>query len=196
MVEKLPGVWQKSDETRGGNYRCGHCGADVGPSRYYFTNENPQGFVFVCPACNRPTYICDGLSEQTPGPLAGRSIAGISNPEVEKLYLEARKALANGAPSASVMVCRKLLMHVAVEQGAEPDKGFRYYAKYLSDEGVVGTPFAGVVKHIADQGNKENHELEVRSPNDARTLLLLTEFVLASIYELPGMLPSPEGTDT
>jgi hypothetical protein len=126
---------------------------------------------------------------QVPGPLVGRTIAGITDDDVEKLYGEARKALASGAPSAAVLVCRKLLMHIAVEQGAKEGKGFTYYAKYLEDEHVVGAPFAGVVEHIKEEGNKENHELEVSSVDEATMLLKLVEFVLASIYELPAMIP-------
>lgn len=89
------------------------------------------------------------------------------------------------------MVCRKLLMHIAVEEGATTNEGFTYYADYLSDKGIVGKPFANVVTHIKDEGNKENHELDVSTASEAKMILTLVEFVLKSIYELPGMVPAP-----
>ena len=194
MVSTLLGIWLATSETAGPRYICGHCGAEVGPSRRYRKEEAgnfSDGSIFLCPVCNRPTFISTSLNEQVPGPLVGRSIASIGDAEVEKLYNEARKALANDAPSASVMVCRKLLMHIAVEQGAHPGKNFAYYTKYLEDEGTVGKPFAGIVDHIRKAGNKENHELDVSTVAEATMLLKLVEFVLASIYELPGMVPKP-----
>lgn len=199
MAKKVGGQWQGTTEIHGEHFSCGHCGADTGPSRRYHTGaygDEKPAFIWICPICNRPTFILGAKVEQVPGPMVGRTVTGITDTKVEKLYDEARKALASGAPSAAVLVCRKLLMHIAVEQGAEEDKGFTYYATYLSDQHIVGAPFAGVVAHIKDQGNKENHELEVSSPDEATGLLKLVEFVLASIYELPAMVPGPEGEPT
>lgn len=193
VTAKIHGQWQGTQEVSGPGYDCGHCGTRSGPSRrYIFAPESGHkpGQILICPVCNRPTFVFAQIEEQVPGPLVGRSIKGITDAEVEKLYDEARKALASSAPSAAVMVCRKLLMHIAVEKGAKPNKGFTYYADYLTDEHIVGAPFVDVVKHIKDQGNKENHELEVSTSAEAEMLLRLVEFVLASIYELPGMVPA------
>lgn len=196
MVAALKGEWQGTQQSSSPKYGCGHCGTEVGSSKRYLfkssTADEPDGHLFICPICNRPTYVLGDFEEQVPGPLAGRTIKGITDVDVENLYDEARKALANGAPSAAVLVCRKLLMHMAVVKGAEENQGFTYYADYISDEHIVGEPFSGVVAHIKDQGNKENHELDVSSVAEATMLLRMVEFVLASIYELPGMVPAPE----
>jgi hypothetical protein len=193
MVQRLEGKWLEAREEEAGvRYTCGFCGADVGPSRHYRKDHGSDeyaAFVYLCPVCNRPTYICKDLDEQAPGRLVGGSLVGITDPDVERLYGEARKALASGAPSASVMVCRKLLMHIAVEKGAEKNEKFAYYALYLLDQHIIGEPLAEAVKHIKNQGNKENHELDVSLPEDATALLKLVEFVLASIYELPALVP-------
>ena len=193
MVAKLSGEWKAAGEFRDFNFDCGHCGARSGPSRRYTNSGSGGDFaqIVICPSCNRPTYVLGEFAEQVPGPLVGRSITGITDAEVEKLYDEARKALANGAPSAAVMVCRKLLMHIAVEKGAKEGESFTYYAQYLTDKHIVGATFADVVAHIKDQGNKENHELDVSSVAEAAMVLRLVEFILASIYELPALVPKP-----
>lgn len=193
-MDRLPGSWGNAGDMGSARYVCGHCGAEVGPSKGFF-KDAPAGhrkaFVYICPTCNRPTYIIDDGTEQTPGPLVGRSIANITDPDVENLYAEARKCLASGAPSAAVMVSRKLLMHMAVQQGAKGNQGFTYYAQYLIDQGIVGKTFVDLVKHIKDEGNSENHELDISTVAEASIVLRLVEFVLASIYEIPGMLPAP-----
>ena len=171
----------------------------AGPSRYYsfgHQTESHRAHIVICPSCNRPSFLAPGLREQVPGPLVGRRLDKITDEDVLSLYVEAQKALAAGAPSASVMVCRKLLMHVAVQHGAEENASFSVYAQYLIDEAIVGKPFFEVVQHIRKQGNRENHDLEVRSQEDAETILRLVEFVLSSIYELPSMVPDSRSAST
>jgi hypothetical protein len=39
--------------------------------------------------------------------------------------------------TGSVICCRKLLMHIAVSEGAEVNKSFAYYVRYLADKGHI-----------------------------------------------------------
>ncbi len=199
MVQRLEGNWNNPNEIGTGvahNFECGHCGSTAGPSRGYNfapTASVHEAILLICPVCNRPSFLASGLGEQTPGPLPGQAVDGIDDVDVAALYTEAQRAISVGAPSAAVLVSRKILMHLAVSNGAKENQGFTYYAQFLSDEGVVGKPFADVLEHIKDQGNKENHELEVRSQEDAALILKLVEFLLRSVYELPGMIVGSEG---
>ncbi len=195
FMDPLMGNWQNLESVSAERYTCGHCGAEVGPDKAYLkpaTAGGPSANIFICPSCRRPTFIYESEDVQVPGPLVGRTISGITEPDVAALYSEARRCLASGAPSATVLVCRKLLMHLAVREGADQNKSFKHYAEYLAENSIVTKAMVGMVDHIKDQGNAENHELEVRSPEDAKTILKLVEFLLASIYELPGMVPQPE----
>ncbi len=39
--------------------------------------------------------------------------------------------------TGSVTCCRKLLMHIAVSEGAEVNKSFAYYVRYPADKGHI-----------------------------------------------------------
>jgi hypothetical protein len=58
-------------------------------------------------------------------------------PELGALYDEARRSAAAGAPTAAVLVCRKILMHIGFQEKAEENKTFLYYVEYLSEHGFV-----------------------------------------------------------
>lgn len=77
---------------------------------------------------------------------------------------------------------RKLLMHVAVEQGAKPGLKFVQYVEHLKDEGVVGKPQHGLLTRIKDAGNDENHDVRRASIDEARDLLDLTSLLIRSVY--------------
>lgn len=77
---------------------------------------------------------------------------------------------------------RKILMHVAVEQGAGPKLSFVEYVRYLKDNGVVGKPQHALLDRIRDAGNTENHAIRRATLEDADDLLALVTLLIRSVY--------------
>ena len=84
------------------------------------------------------------------------------------------------------MLCRKLLMHVAVERGATAGESFESYVKYLVDNGYVAPSNKDWVDSIRTIGNEANHELAARTDEEAKTLLEFAEMLLKTVYEYPA----------
>ena len=63
---------------------------------------------------------------------------GITEKNVQQLFSEARYCTSYGAFTAEAMLCRKILMHVAVSLGAKPDQTFKVYVDSLGIPGATG----------------------------------------------------------
>ena len=102
-----------------------------------------------------------------------------------------------GSFTAAVLLCRKLLMHIAVEKGAQENQSFLEYVNYLSQKGYVPPDGKGWVDHIRSKGNEANHEINTMSEADAVDLLTFLEMLLIFIYEFPAKIqPHPRATNT
>jgi Domain of unknown function (DUF4145) len=95
------------------------------------------------------------------------------------------------AHTAAVMCCRKLLMNVAVSEGAEVGKGFAYYVKYLADEGHIPPKATTWVDYIRNKGNDANHEIKIMTRADAERLIKFSEMLLRIMYEHPAEVADP-----
>src|SRR5229473_6664519 len=114
--------WFALQELKPESFVCGYCGLNVSSERGYKIivsgHQNSQhGGVFICPACQAPTYFPPDEKRQIPGVAFGNHVAHVPS-SLESLYEEARNCTANADYTASVLVCRKMLMNIAVQQGA------------------------------------------------------------------------------
>jgi hypothetical protein len=89
------------------------------------------------------------------------------------------------AYTSVVMLCRKLLMHISVERGAQTGQTFESYVDYLVGNGYVAPTNKAWVDKIRTIGNEANHELASRSEEEAKTLLEFSEMLLKTVYEYP-----------
>ncbi len=128
------------------------------------------------------------MNRQIPGVPYGDPVEKLPN-DVESLYNEARRVLAVEAPTTSVMAARKLLMHVAVEKGAEPNQNFVDYVDYLNNHGFIPPDGKGWVDHIRRKGNEANHEVKLMTSADAKELIDFLEMLLKFVYEFPSRVP-------
>jgi hypothetical protein len=157
-----------------------------------------EAFAKGCPMCKQPTFfnLVGGQEAQVPGSLPGATVEHL--PEaVDRLYAEARSAMAAGAPTVAVLGFRKLLMHVAVEKGAEPGLSFQKYVTYLDVTYLDENPHLPVgakewVDHIRKRSNEANHEIVMMKPDDAQELLVFSDMLLRLVYEFPKRLPKRE----
>ena len=168
-------------------FRCGHCGFNVANDKGFFHND-PFQRVFVCPNCDRPTYFVAN-NIQIPGVAPGDEVAHLPEP-LEKLYREARNCCGVGAYTASVLASRKMLMNVAVEQGAAEGLKFIEYVDHLASSGFIPPNGRGWVDHIRKKGNEATHEIALMGQADAEELIAFLEMLLKFIYEFPARVPT------
>lgn len=166
-------------------FTCGYCAHLVAAHLGF---HGSQGNIYVCPNCENPTYFRD-FEPQVPGVAPGENVQNVP-PDIDALYLEARKSLAADAPTASVLTCRKLLMSIAVAQGAGEGKPFIEYVEYLANNGYVPPNGKGWVDHIRTKGNEANHEIQLMTATDSEELISFIEMLLKFIYEFPARVPA------
>lgn len=181
--------WQQQQGIQTKRYVCGYCGYNVASEKGYSTGNAPQAHIAICPNCQRPSYIFDNGNIQVPGVVPGNEVNAVPE-DVNALYREARKCVSIGANTSAVLACRKLLMSIAVAQGAEAGAPFVAYVNYLADKGYVPPNGRGWVDHIRNKGNEANHEIQLMSQEDAKELILFAEMLLKFIYEFPSKVPA------
>lgn len=183
------GEWIQISTMRARHYICGYCGSDISSEKAYYTRTNSgnstvQGKIYLCHVCNKPTYFTiEG--EQTPGALLGGNIEHLPQ-DIAALYKEIRDATTTNSFTAAVLAGRKLLMHIAVEAGADEGKRFVTYVNYLVDNGYTPPNSKAWVDEIRQIGNEANHEIVIMDEQKARSIIKFLEMLLKFNYEFPG----------
>jgi len=184
--------WEKVQEIASKSYCCGYCGNQVASEKGYFgsrtvstrggTREEVAAYVHICHKCNCPTFFHPN-GGQYPGVVFGNSVKHIPERSINALYNEARGATAAGCYTAAVMCCRTLLMHIAVNKGADEGQHFQQYVNYLVEKHFVPPESEAWVDHIRSMGNKANHEIKIMQAEDAKELITFIEMILKFLYE-------------
>ncbi len=188
--------WRQASEIGARTYVCGHCGSSLSSNDGYTKAANADGsggnigFIYICHHCNKPTYF-EGIV-QIPGSRHGDDVEGITDCGVESLYKEARDAYSQNAYTASVLSCRKLLMHVAISKGAKVGLKFIEYVEYLSNENYIPRDAKAWVDQIRSTGNEANHEIVIMTEQQAKDLLSFVSMLLKLVYEFPSKVPVPK----
>ncbi len=89
-----------------------------------------------------------------------------------------------GGFTAAELVCRKILMHVAVEKGAKEGKSFASYITHLEAAGYVTPPMKPWVDLIRQHGNDSTHELDPPDAQRAESTVMFTAELLRLTYEM------------
>ena len=184
--------WHQLQNVPERSYACGYCGDKVASNRGYRIGDRSDGTgpavggVYICPGCQAPTFV-DCAGNNRPEAIPGNNVSNVPD-DVNTLYTEARLAVGRGAPTAAVLTCRKILMHIGVEKEAEKGKPFVYYIEHLASKGFIPLNGKGWVEHIRRTSNEANHEINVMSNEQAIKLVLFVEMMLRFIYELPSMV--------
>ncbi|MEG2185503.1 MAG: DUF4145 domain-containing protein [Cloacibacillus sp.] len=145
--------------------------------------DNRRGAIYICPHCQNPTIIFD--EKQFPGIPEVKPVMHLPS-EVSNLYEEARTCMSNGCFTATVMLCRKIIMNVAVNQGAETDKSFQHYVDFYDKQHLFHPSCLPLLDKIRKMGNTVNHNIEQTTPENAKQIITFTYQVLLYIYEIPG----------
>lgn len=188
-------VWSKDD----GSYPfstisviCPFCNKEVAAvkhmviTRGQFSETEYMYTIAECPVCMKP-IVYDMKNDCTfPASLSFESIKNLPV-EVQKVYDECRTACGAGCYTASVILARTLLNHVAVDKGAEENLSFKAYVDYLVDNYMPPKS-----KHWIDSirlcANGSTHHLEIMDKKDAEQVMKFVMYLLKYIYELPEEL--------
>jgi hypothetical protein len=186
--------WREPETLKARTYACGFCGDKVSSEKGYRIvdahNAGNYGGTYICPSCLGGTFFPPHVDSQIPGSSFGNPVAHVPD-ALATLYQEARSCTANANYTASVLVCRKILMNIAVEQKAAEGLKFIEYVDYLSAQGFVPPNGKQWVDHIRKKGNEANHEITLMNAQDAKELIIFIEMLLKFIYEFPNLIPKP-----
>lgn len=173
-------------------YVCGYCGYEVSSNRGMplclmegssALKNRPYG-VYICTHCHMPTFIYDGI--QVPGNRFGAPVKNVPE-DVNDVYEEARSSFAAGAYTGVVLLCRKLLMHIGTDLGADPGLKFIQYVNYLNDNHYAGARSDDWVDQIRQFGNQANHEIRINTREEAQRIIKFCEMILKLNYEYPSI---------
>jgi len=126
-----------------------------------------------------------------PGPLPAEDIPNLPD-DVKGAWTEARRAYSVGAHTASKIMCRKILMHLAVDKaGSAPGRSFVDYINDLQAQNYIMAGLQPVVDQVRSRGNKANHELPASTQHEALVTLTITQHLLIGVYQLPALPGTP-----
>jgi hypothetical protein len=129
-----------------------------------------------------------GYAHQYPRSRPGTVVENVP-PDLRELYNEARESTGAGAYTGAVMLCRKMLMNIAVKEGAKEGLRFIQYVEYLEENHYFSPKSKAFVTYIKDLGNEANHEIAPKTQDDALAALEFVRALLSHNYELPAKLP-------
>jgi len=161
-------------------YTCGHCGREVSGIVVAIYQYGDHVDWLLCPSCGKGSVHSDDIF---PRPVYGVDIDGLPA-MVQQAYQEARNCMSVNSYTACELICRNILMHVAVEKGADENQSFEAYILYLEKNGYVTPPMKEWVKLIKEHGNKAAHRLELPNRNRAECTFMFTLELLRLIYEM------------
>jgi hypothetical protein len=136
-----------------------------------------------------PTYFL-GERSRFPGEV-GFVKFGHVPADIATLFDEAKISSAMGSHTASVLICRKLLMHIGVHLGAKPGESFVSYVEHIASAGYVPPNGKGWLDYIRTRGNEANHEIQIMKDADSKALIQFIDMLLKLVYEFPASVPSP-----
>jgi hypothetical protein len=189
MLERY---WADLQELPPKSFVCGFCEDKVASAQGYtakpsFGRAPSSAFIYICPSCGSPTF-CDERGDLFPKSPPGKLVANVPD-DLAALYDEARRSAGAEAFTASVLTCRKILMNIAVDNGADEGESFRDYVQYLDNQGYIPPKGKSWVDYIRTRGNEANHEIALMNQQDATKLVGFVEMLLRFIYEFPSMVP-------
>jgi hypothetical protein len=192
FLDKHSYSWQftQAGAEHGFTFTCGYC-ANRGAPLYTIRGQlfvaghgsKAYGHIHFCPVCFQPSYFDFG-GEQVPAVRLGATLNKVPDDGLKQLYDEARDSSAAGAYTGCVMLCRKILMNLAVREGAKPNQSFKDYVDYLAANNFIPPKGKVWVDKIRDKGNEANHEIQAQSVQDAKDILHLVEMLLRFNYEI------------
>jgi hypothetical protein len=186
--------WSRLQDLPNEAFNCGFCSTKVSSTKGYKLGIHSDasggllGATYICPNCGGPNFFAPG-GTRYPSPAFGNSVKHVP-PDLDALYNEARRSSSQNCYTGAVLLCRKMLMNIAVQQGAGEGLKFIEYVNFLAEKGFVPPNGKHWVDHIRKKGNEATHEIAIMTDQDAKDLISFIEMLLRFIYEFPSMIPA------
>lgn len=183
--------WYNASGLESRSYTCGYCGEKISSNKgYYITScglsprPNHQGYIYICHNCNCPTYF--HWENQFPMHSYGKKFNEEIFPDNKTflLYNEVRNCYKASAFTSCVLSARKLLMHIAVDCGAEEGKKFIEYVDFLDTNSYIPKNCKEWVDIIRNKGNEATHEIVIFNQTDAKQIINFLEIIINVIYAM------------
>ena len=119
-----------------------------------------------------------------PFEIFGPEIQGVPQ-DTKQTYDEARTCFSVKAYTACELLCRKILMHVAVDKGAQAGDNYEKYINYLETLGYITPPYEKMGRPYKDKWKLKLH-IGCTNPDKkyAEGTLMFTAELLRLIYEM------------
>lgn len=153
---------------------------------------------FLCSSCRQGSVLNFDVVEPPSRPL--RTPVGLPESDLA-VWEEARGSLGVRAYTGTVMLCRKLLFHTAVNKGLAEKKanghapGYMEAVRHLEKVGVITAVMRTWVDQIKDIGNDANHELNPITEKQALDVATFTEQLLRLAYEMEALMARTAGDE-
>lgn len=165
-------------------FDCGHCGRGVEGIVVYTSAKYSAPGAVVCPGCREVTAI-SGHHQFFPPRKVASSVKHLP-PDIALAWQEARMAHAATAYTPAEMMCRKILMHIAVDlKLGKPGEPFDSYIEALNAAGYFPPNIREKVDAMKTRGNRANHKIPASVAHQSKAALSLTEYMLRTVYEVP-----------
>ena len=186
--------WNNVGNVPSKQWTCGYCGSFVSSHSGYSSHENRSGglanalYIYICPHCKLPTLRTYAEDWQSPSHPPGAFIEHVPD-QLAKLYDEARAAAGANAHTAAVMVCRVLLMNIAVDRGAKRRETYDFYINYLFEGHYLSPDGKQVAEYVKRLGNDANHKIVIMDSDASGAVIRIIEALFRQIYETPNLIP-------
>jgi len=169
------------------DYTCGHCNKSVSGRvvSLYRNDQVPSDIhikFMICTSCEKGSiWLKSG--KVIPGINPGDKLEGLPD-EVNESYEEARKCFSVDAYTACELICRKILMHIAVDKGAKECETFQFYIDFLKQKEYITPSIKEWTDIIRKSGNDSTHKIEKPDKERAENTFMFTMQLLRIIYEM------------
>ena len=159
-----------------------YLGTDTAPEIYrYETILFPNIILVTCSKCNVKSAFCNGVPYTFADLEEG---AEELQDEIKSAYKETVKCLSIDAYTATTMMCRKILMLIAVDLDADKNKAFEYYVDYLEENGYITQSIKHWMSYVRIGGNDANHEKEPINDQRAMNIFMFVTALLVRIHKM------------
>lgn len=172
-------TWEGTKKISSKSFTCWNCDENIASEIGYFSGY-PGHKIYICHNCYAPSIFAS--DSNTMGIMPGKRITKLPE-QINKIYNEARACISVKAYTAAVMLFRKILMNLAVEEGAKAGGSFVSYVDFLCKNGSVHKKQTKQADEVRKMGNDANHQIECRTEEEAMELLKFIEFLLLNNYE-------------
>lgn len=175
-------AWRNTESLISHSFICWNCNNQVASYQGYRTHaENIKKMIYLCPHCQAPN-VFDVSGKTVLSFLPGREIKNLPE-NIKNVYEEVRKCMQGNCFTAAIMLMRKIIMSIAVHEGAEENLKFIQYVDYLNVNGIVPKKSKSKAESIKNLGNDANHEVENRTFEEAQNGFEFIELLLKVNYE-------------